>query len=109
MKAVEVEGGFGVLEPARGVEVRVEVEEGGECLILLADNGGEFGGVGGGGEEENDVGGCGEGGAVEEAEEEAEVVEGGFFGDVADDEVGHGFGASAVEGAHALKGVGRGG
>ena len=40
---------------------------------------------------------------MEEAEEDAEVLEGGFVRHVADEEVGHGFGASAVESAHALE------
>jgi len=43
---------------------------------------------------------------VEEAEEEAEVVELGVVGDVGDEKVGHGFGASSVERAHALEGKG---
>lgn len=40
---------------------------------------------------------------MEEAEEEAEVVERSVVGDVGDEKVGHGFGASSVERAHALE------
>lgn len=92
-----------MLAQARGVEARVEMEQSGEGVVLLGDNGGEFGGGGRGGEEENDVGRGSEVGAVEEAEEEAEVVEWSVVGDVGDEKVGHGFGASAVERAHALE------
>lgn len=40
---------------------------------------------------------------MEEAEEESEVFEWCFLSHVADEEVGHGFGASSVESAHALE------
>lgn len=45
---------------------------------------------------------------MEESEEEAEMVEGGVWGDVAEEEVVHGAGASAVEGAQALECGGKG-
>lgn len=45
---------------------------------------------------------------MEESEEEGEVVVGGVWGDVANDDVVHGAGASAVEVAHALECGGRG-
>ena len=43
-EAIGVEGGFGVLAPARGVEVRVEVQQRRECGVLLKNNMGEFDG-----------------------------------------------------------------